>query len=131
LRRLGAQLVADGLVALPANTRTIEHLEWLAAGIHENGGEASVWVARPTTRRTGERLAREGRNSTEHEYRALIREATEAKSAIAGETGRAVRRLRRQLHAIQSRDFFHAPSGPKAAEAIDRLAKLELFNVPA
>ena len=123
LRRLGALLVADGLVALPASPRTIEHLEWLAAGIHENGGEASVWVAKPTTRRTTERLVVQGREAVEGEYRAVIREATDLASLDSADGHRAVRRLRRQLHAIAARDFFDAPSRQRARTAVDALAR--------
>ena len=47
LRRLGAVQVLDGLVALPADSRTREQLEWLADAVLEAGGEASVWLARP------------------------------------------------------------------------------------
>src|SRR3954467_9979861 len=44
LRRLGAAQVLDGLVALPADSRTREQLEWLADGVIEAGGEGGVWV---------------------------------------------------------------------------------------
>jgi ChrB-like protein len=127
LRRLGALLVGDGIVALPRSARTVEHLEWLAAGIQENGGEASVWVARPTTRRVSDRLVRQGRDNVESEYRALIRAAKDA--AVSGEDAdarRAQRRLRRQLHSIASRDFFLAPSGAGAREAVEALNRTEV-----
>ena len=122
VRRLGAVLVADGLVALPATTRSIEHLEWLAAGILDNGGEASVWIARPTTRRTSERLARQARESAESEYVALITEAGHAASDL-GNGRRALRRLRRQLRLVESRDFFGAPSASRARAAVEELAR--------
>ena len=124
LRRLGAVLVGDGLVALPAQERTIEHFEWLAAGIAENGGEASVWVARPTTRRNSERLARQSREAAESDYRGLIREAGQLEP---GELDpRTVRRLRRTFHVIESRDFFQAPSRDTAQAAIERLARTKV-----
>ena len=123
LRRLGAVLVGDGLVALPASPRTVEHLEWLAAGIRENGGEASVWIARPTTRRDAERLAHQSLESAESDYLALIREAEAAARADDSDARRTLRRLRRQLHVVTSRDFFTAPSGPKATATIDALAR--------
>src|SRR5438876_11503613 len=47
LRRLGVGQLLDGLVALPADNRTRERLEWLADEVIEAGGEASVWLARP------------------------------------------------------------------------------------
>jgi hypothetical protein len=129
LRRLGAILLVDGLVALPADARTVEHLEWLAAGIHENGGEASVWTARPTVRRDGERLVKQSRAAVEAEYRALSRTASHAESD--SDARRTVRALRRQLHAIESRDFFGAASAAAARRAVDRASRLTTAGTPA
>jgi hypothetical protein len=118
LRRLGATLLVDGLVALPAGARTVEHLEWLAAGIHDNGGEASVWTARPTTRRDGENLAKRSRADAEAEYRLLMRNADKADP-----DPRSVRSLRRQLRSIESRDFFGAQSAAAARRSVERVAE--------
>ncbi|MFF2450959.1 Chromate resistance protein ChrB [Isoptericola sp. NPDC058082] len=49
LKRLGAAQVSDGLVALPADARTREQLEWACEEVVERGGSASVWLARPST----------------------------------------------------------------------------------
>jgi hypothetical protein len=115
-------MLGDGLSALPATARTIEHLEWLAAGIVENGGTGSVWVARPTTRRTADELVESSRASVEAEYRVLIGEAAAAADPEAAEIKRVVRRLRRQLRVIGARDYFAAPSGPRARQVVDDLA---------
>ena len=122
IRRLGALLLADGLVALPASPRNIEHLEWLAAGIEEQGGSASVWVARPTSAATAERLAEQGRASIDDEYRAVEREAAAEAELGLVETRRLVRRLRGQLRRIGSRDYFHAPGGARARDLVEQLA---------
>src|SRR3954453_21138598 len=50
LKRLGVVQLADGLVALPADARTREQLEWAAEAAVATGGTAGVWLARPTTR---------------------------------------------------------------------------------
>ena len=47
LKRLGVAQLADGVVALPADARTREQLEWLADEVVESGGAATVWDARP------------------------------------------------------------------------------------
>src|SRR5438552_5474919 len=47
LRRIGVVQLLDGLVALPADSRTREQLEWLADEVLEGGGEATVWLSRP------------------------------------------------------------------------------------
>ncbi|MCW2617097.1 MAG: uncharacterized protein JWR28_246 [Modestobacter sp.] len=47
LKRLGVAQLADGLVALPADARTRESLEWLADDVLPADGTAGLWVARP------------------------------------------------------------------------------------
>src|SRR5438034_6549182 len=49
LKRLGVAQLADGLVALPADARTREQLEWIADGITGVGGDASIWLAQPAS----------------------------------------------------------------------------------
>src|SRR5688500_8953611 len=47
LKRLGVAQLSDGLVALPADARTRESLEWMAEDVLAAGGTAGLWVARP------------------------------------------------------------------------------------
>ena len=47
LERLGVARLGDGLVALPADARTREQLDWLAEEILEASGVATVWLASP------------------------------------------------------------------------------------
>ena len=49
LKRLGVAQISDGLVALPADARTREQLEWIAEEVAEASGNASIWIARPAT----------------------------------------------------------------------------------
>ena len=123
LRRLGAVLLGDGLVALPADPRTVEHLEWLAAGIRENGGDSSVWVARPTRRQTSQVLASQARDAAELEYLAVLRAANQPDENPL----RLHRRLRRQLRAIAGRDYFSAPSSRAARDAVESLTASEVL----
>jgi ChrB-like protein len=123
IRRLGALLLADGLVALPASARTIEHFEWLAAGIEEQGGTASVWVASPTTGTTTARLIEQARATAEDEYRAVMRDAM-APDLTPVERRRLARRLRAELRRIGSRDYFNAEAGPAARARVDELAAI-------
>ena len=120
IQRLGALLLGDGLVALPASARTVEHFEWLAAGIEEQGGSASVWLARPRLGETAARLVEESRAASEAEYRALMREAS---AVVTGDARRALRRLRGQLRRVAFRDHFGAPSAAPARAAIEALAE--------
>ena len=72
LRRLGAVQVLDGLVALPADSRTREQLEWLADEVVEAGGEASVWLARPGSAAQERALATRMRDAVTVEYQAVV-----------------------------------------------------------
>src|SRR5258708_14774123 len=85
LRRLGVAWVVDGLVALPADARTKEQFEWLADGVIEAGGEATVWQGRPGSARDERALAERMAAAISAEYRQLIDEAhataTEATAA--------------------------------------------------
>jgi hypothetical protein len=124
LRRLGALQVSDGLVALPHSPRNLEHLEWLAAGIVDDGATASVWLAQPTSGVTHSELAAAMRRAADEEYRAVTREAEEVSTMERAPRRRAVRRLRAQLRRVGSRDYFEAPAGQEARSRVERLAQL-------
>src|SRR6266436_7347173 len=47
LKRLGVAQLGDGLVALPADARTREQLDWIAEEVTDHGGYAVVWIGRP------------------------------------------------------------------------------------
>ena len=57
LKKLGVAQLADGVVALPADARTREQFDWLAEEVVESGGQAGVWLARPSTARQERELA--------------------------------------------------------------------------
>jgi hypothetical protein len=126
LRRLGALQVGDGLVVLPHSARNLEHLEWLAAGIVEGSGTASVWLAEPTSARTHEAYVAAMRSEAEAEYRDVL---AEARAAGDDERRRTLRRLRGRLRRIAARDYFAAPSGPRARAEVERLGAA--VEVPA
>src|SRR3712207_3218566 len=69
LRRLGVAQLADGLVALPADARTREQLEWLADDVLAAGGTAGVWLARPTSAAQERELAQSLADARAAEYR--------------------------------------------------------------
>ena len=117
LRRLGALQLLDGLVALPLGPETREQLEWLADGVVETGGEATVWIAEPGS-------AAEAR-ALEERLRAAVTTAYRAVRAEALGTGdrRTVARLRRSLRAIRARDYLAAPGRDDAERAVESLAE--------
>src|SRR5437667_6524387 len=90
LRRLGAGQLLDGLVALPADSRTREQLEWLADGVIEAGGEASVWLGQPGSAAQERTLASRMREAVDEEYRTVCEHAQAALSAPAGSRRRTL-----------------------------------------
>src|SRR5258706_706677 len=52
LKRLGVAQISDGLVALPADARTREALEWIAEDVLEYDGEATGWLGPPADTRS-------------------------------------------------------------------------------
>jgi hypothetical protein len=123
LRRLGAVQVLDGLVALPADARTREQLEWLADEVLEAGGEASVWLGRLDSATQERALAQRMAEAVEADYRAVVAEAEAAVGDPEVMRRRVVARLRRELQRIGRRDFFPPDAREQAHQAVDRMAK--------
>ncbi|MGY1741116.1 MULTISPECIES: Chromate resistance protein ChrB [unclassified Blastococcus] len=122
LRRLGVAQLADGLVALPADARTRESLEWLADDVLAADGTAGLWVARPTTLAQERELAAGMAAARAEEYRALAARCREAAGTDPAERARTLRRLRGEWRAIDRRDFFPPPDRDTAAAALRELA---------
>ncbi|MET0739923.1 MAG: Chromate resistance protein ChrB [Candidatus Nanopelagicales bacterium] len=126
LRRLGVVQVLDGLVALPADARTREQLEWLADEVLEARGEATVWLGRLGSTAQERALAARMSEAIAAEYRQLIDDATSARTEPASR--RTLARLRRELRRVTQRDFFPPPERDEARRAISALG--ELVEVP-
>jgi hypothetical protein len=122
LKRIGVVQLADGLVALPADARTREQLEWAADEAIAAGGSAGVWLARPTTRAQGRQLAQTMNATRASEYQVLIDEARAALTESEVGRARALRRLRAENHRIRRRDFFRPSEREEARQALAALA---------
>jgi hypothetical protein len=123
LRRLGVGQLLDGLVALPADNRTREQLEWLAEEVTEAGGDASVWLARPGSAAQERAVAMRMRDAVTAEYRSVAADAKEALVASPGQRKRTLGRLRRELRRISRRDYFSSEAREQAAMAVELLAE--------
>ena len=123
LKRLGVAQLSDGLVALPADARTREALEWLADDVVAADGTAGLWTARPSTAAQERDLAAQMATARAEEYRALSEQARAAAPAEPAERTRALRRLRGEWRAIDRRDFFPPPERETAAAALRALAE--------
>jgi len=123
LNRLGAAKIADGLVALPLDSRTREQLEWLADEVLEAGGEATIWVGRPEPAAQERALARTMADAIAVEYAAVSEEAAASLSEPPSVRKRTLARLRRELRRIRARDYFPPPEGEVARASVDALAE--------
>jgi hypothetical protein len=122
LKRLGAAQLGDGLVALPADARTREALEWIAEEVLEHHGEAMVWLGRPADAADRSTIQERMSAAIAAEYDAVTTEATATRDSDAATRRRVTARLRRELHRIQARDFFEAAQRESAVRAVDELA---------
>ena len=122
LKRLGVAQLGDGLVALPADPRTREQLEWIAEEVADHGGEATLWLGRPLDTKAMGVVVSRMTDAVAAEYDAVAAEATAMRTADPAARRRAVPRLRRELHRIQGRDFFTCPQGEPARRAVEALA---------
>jgi hypothetical protein len=121
LRRLGVAQLADGLVALPADARTREQLDWIANDIIEAGGEASIWLARPASTAQERELTARMAAARAAEYDAVTADAHTAGAGGPREARRTGERLRAELRRIGRRDYFPPPERDEAHGAVQAL----------
>lgn len=119
LKRLGVAQLADGVVALPLDSRNREQLEWLADQVLEADGDASIWTATPATRAQERELAARMQGEVAEAYRSL---AAAAEEASDDPQCRTLARLRRELSRIERRDYFPPSERDEARAAIELLA---------
>lgn len=131
LKRLGVAQLSDGLVALPADARTREQLEWAADEVVAAGGAAGVWLARPTTRAQEREIARLMNAARAEEYRSVVRRAKEALAVDEGERRRALQWLRAENNRIRRRDFFRPDEREQVRVALTTLAASVRTGAPA
>jgi uncharacterized protein YdbL (DUF1318 family) len=122
LERLGVARLGDGLVALPADARTREQLDWLAEEIGEAGGTATVWLATPASTGQERAIAQAMQAARAAEYQAVTAQAHAAANDKAEERARVARRLRGELRRIARRDFSPPAEREAAQAAVQALA---------
>src|SRR5262245_14239939 len=122
LERLGVARLGDGLVGLPADARTREQFDWLAAEILEADGTATVWLGSPASNSDEDAIVDGMRAARAAEYDAIIDKARAAATANRDEAARALRRLRDELQRITRRDFFPPPQRDRAHAAVEAIS---------
>ncbi len=131
LEALGVARLGDGLVALPADARTREHLDWIADEVTDAGGTATIWVATPGSLTQERSLATAMREARAAEYEQITAEAHAAASSDDTERRRVLRRLRAELRRIGRRDYFPPPQRRAAHTAVQALAEPQTSDLPA
>ncbi|KAF3469421.1 chromate resistance protein [Streptomyces sp. Tu 3180] len=121
LKRLGVAQISDGLIALPADARTREQLEWIAEEVTDFGGAATVWIAHPAAAGDEQRLIDAMTQDRAVEYQHVHAEAEAARAGDDAERRRALTRLRAELRRIQRRDYFPPPDRDTAEQAVNAL----------
>lgn len=122
LKRLGVAQVSDGVVALPADARTREQLEWVADDVEQAGGTAMLWTAAPGSRGQERRLAEQMQAARAEEYAAVQQEAESARTGPVTDRVGVLRRLRAELRRIERRDYFPPEEKDAARAALAALA---------
>jgi hypothetical protein len=131
-------LLHDAVWVLPEGEVTREAVEWLAQEIEEQGGTAFAWVAASLGREQDRALVERFRREADARYREIARSARALRKAATGrrrpsraggtvlaQALRQLRGLERALREERRRDWFRAPGGPAAAQAV-RAAVAEL-----
>ncbi|MEQ4205456.1 Chromate resistance protein ChrB [Actinopolymorpha sp. B17G11] len=121
LKRLGVAQLGDGLVALPADARTREQLEWIAEEIVEAGGDAGIWLAHPATAGQERALATGLAGARAAEYAAIAAEAQRASDLGEAARRRTAKKLQAELRRISRRDYYPPPERETAHRAVRTL----------
>jgi hypothetical protein len=125
LKRLGVAQLSDGLVALPADPRTREALEWISQEVREADGHAELWLAEPGEAAQQQRLVAELAAVRAAEYQSVCDEAIQAGHLPPAQRRRTGQRLRAELGRIARRDFFPPPERDTAQAAVQALLEAE------
>jgi hypothetical protein len=131
LKRLGAEQLLDGLVALPLDRRNREQLEWLADGIAEAGGEGTIWIGELASAAQEQALVAAMSSRAAADYARVSDEAESAAGEASGQRRRTLARLRRELRRIRSRDYFSPTERELAQRAVEQLSVLAEVEEPA
>jgi hypothetical protein len=112
------------VVALPEDARTREHFEWVADQVVAADGSAVLLRAQTLTRKDERALAEAMSQSRAAEYLDLVAQASRLNTPTnnPAEATRVLRRLRKDLRAIQKRDYFPPAARDDAVAEVNRLA---------
>lgn len=112
LKRLGAILIHDSAWVLPASPRTTEQFQWLAAEIHELGGEALLWRASLGMDGQDAALVRQFVEQVDTVYREILAGLELPDAELAA--------LSKRFQQARTQDYFNSPLASHVREALVR-----------
>lgn len=122
LQDIGAVQFRNSVYVLPNTESGREDFEWLRTEIAALGGEAKVFAAEAFDPAADADLERAFRRARDADYAAVIDAAKALTKRGADPTlARSVHVLSQRVQAIRAIDFFHAPMGDAAGDALGAL----------
>jgi hypothetical protein len=139
LQQVGAVQARSAVYVLPNSEQCREDFEWIRADIVAMGGEAIVFAADTVNREGDAELVEMFRRARDADYDAIARAAGKAASTVrrggtrapSDAAARVVRQLRERYTALRAIDFFHAPRGDAAGDALTSLEERLAGPVPS
>jgi hypothetical protein len=113
------------MVALPEDSRTREHLEWVADQVIEAGGTALLFRAEAMSGNDERTVAQSMSSARAEEYRDITAAAVAATDGPAQEVRRELARLRREMRKVRRRDYFPPAARDEAVAALNALAEAD------
>jgi len=110
LKRLGAILLHEAVWVLPANPRTTEQVQWLAAEIQEKGGNAYYWRANTLLNQQDQSIVQQFNEQVDAVYADLLKRMKKPKADL--------QELSQQYQEAASKDFFHSRLGMLVREKL-------------
>jgi len=110
LNRLGAVLIHDSVWVLPAIPRCKEQLQWLAAEINEQGGNAGVWVSKATLEGQDAAITRALLDLVEIPYKEMLVELEAQHPDL--------QTVAKRFQFVQSQDHLGSPLGTRVRNAL-------------
>lgn len=112
LKRLGAILIHDSAWVLPASPRAAEQFQWLAAEIHELGGEALLWRASLGMDGQDAALVRQFVQQVDAVYREILAGLDLPDADLAA--------LSKRFQQARTQDYFNSPLASRVRQALVR-----------
>jgi hypothetical protein len=110
LKRVGAILIHEAIWVLPDLPRTAEQVQWLAAEIHEMGGNAYYWRANAVLAEQEQSVVQQFNDQVDAVYSKLLKTMEKSKVNL--------QEIAQQYQETAEKDFFHSKLGMLVRETL-------------